>query len=316
MQWFEDRLNDEGWGIEQHWEGSKQGTYKVNYTMKKTGAKEGIFYLGLGFNGNGREDARRLKIEFNPNKTDIPNTVYALLLDNQVRFDKVLRCDLAIDFEGMPMASFRLLPDDGRTMLKYIGTRDNLTKYLKPDNADGHLKIYDKTKERADNGIEIPNDTTRIEITINNPLNRIDLEGIITSTLSQIVYHFRMDASIPWEIKSLAKNDELTRSDILHEMPERTRRRTLSKLREISDSVNLLVDIEGIKGIVDGINGYTMENDLEGERVTYAPIEETWKDKDFKLIPDLSSARMYTTPWPYQDTPHFEEIDTEKELPF
>lgn len=284
LEYLEDQLNEDCYEITSQWEGTKQGTYKKNYTIKKTEEKEGVIFLGIGFNGNNKQDGKRIKLEFNPNKTHIPNSIYRFFAKNEVKFDKVLRCDIAIDFYNMPMTSFQILPDDGRTILKYIGTRDNLTKYLKPDDSDGHIKIYDKTKERADKGVIINPDTTRIEITVENPLLRNDLEILINNTLSQIVYHFRTDESISWEIVLLSKTDEITRADILHTMADSTRRRYLTKLREISDTINLAVNINEIRATVDSINNYTMEKDLEQIRVTYGKYKESEEQKQKDLF--------------------------------
>ena len=80
-------------------------------------------------------------------------------------YHKVQKCDIALDFKGLDISALRY-NTIGDTMV--YGSKTEKTYYLRPAAKHGRVKIYDKTKERAKMGVDIPQ-TLRVEMTLHQP---------------------------------------------------------------------------------------------------------------------------------------------------
>ena len=160
---FDMKMNETGYFIKEQFKSTRYGTYEKNYTYLKSGEKEGSIYIGFNQNDPVRKK-RYIKIEYNPNKAELPYPVGSLINQLDCKFVKVQSIDIALDFDGLSLDDYRV-NTRGDTMVYSSGI--NKTFYVRP-KGEGRIKIYDKTKERAKLGIEIPQ-TLRVELTMKEP---------------------------------------------------------------------------------------------------------------------------------------------------
>ena len=148
---FDNKMNEAGYFIKDQFNSTRYGTYVYNYNYLKTGDKEGGIYLGF-FQNDPVRHKRYIKIEYNPNKVDLPTPVSSLVKQLHCKLVKVQSIDIAFDFEGLTIDDYRV-NTRGDTIVYSSGI--NKTFYIRP-KGEGRIKIYDKTKERAKLVIDIP----------------------------------------------------------------------------------------------------------------------------------------------------------------
>ena len=156
-------MNKYDYYMKEQFSSTRYGTYQRNYTYIKSGEPEGIIYIGFVLNAP-IPKTKYIKIEYNPNKVYLPVPITSLLNQLECTLMKVQSIDVALDFEGLTIDDYRI---DTRSDTMVYSSGINRTYYIRP-NGEGRIKIYDKTKERAKFGIEIPQ-TLRVEMTIKDP---------------------------------------------------------------------------------------------------------------------------------------------------
>ncbi len=160
---LDEKMNRDGYAVKEKYNSNKYGAYQYNYTYIKTGYPEGVIYIGF-LRNDPVKTKNYIKIEYNPNKTDLPCPISYCLYEWQCVLDKVQSIDIALDFDGLTYDDYRV-NTRGDTMMYSSGVAR--TFYVRP-KGEGRVKIYDKTKERAKLGIEIPQ-TLRVEMTVKDP---------------------------------------------------------------------------------------------------------------------------------------------------
>lgn len=160
---------------EERFESLKIGGFRYNYVYKRKSRDEnendeGTFFIGICLNspaGGDRENRTLMKVEWNPQKITLPRALRNWMMCDQLRmqYHKVQKCDIALDFKGMDISMLRY-NTIGDTMV--YGSKTEKTYYLRPAAKHGRVKIYDKKKERAKMGVDIPQ-TLRVEMTLHQP---------------------------------------------------------------------------------------------------------------------------------------------------
>lgn len=161
---------------EERFDSYKIGFFRYNYTYKRRQIEnekpsEEVFYVGICQNlavGGETEKRTVFKVEWNPNKTTLPRELRNWMMTKKLymKYSYVQKCDIALDFQGLDISDLRY-NTIGNTMV--YGTPTDKTYYIRPSAGHGRIKIYDKKKERAKLGIEIPQ-TLRVEMTMKKPL--------------------------------------------------------------------------------------------------------------------------------------------------
>ena len=161
---------------EERFDSYKIGSFRYNYTYKRRQTEnekpsEEVFYIGMCQNlavGGETEKRTVMKVEWNPNKTTLPRELRNWMMTKKLymKYSHVQKCDIALDFQGLDISDMRY-NTIGNTMV--YGTSTEKTHYIRPSADHGRIKIYDKKKERAKLGIEIPQ-TLRVEMTMKKPL--------------------------------------------------------------------------------------------------------------------------------------------------
>lgn len=142
-----------------HWESRKMGSFRDQFTFELDGGRS--FWLGVGLNSPTGLDARKCRLEFNPNKVGASRAlrwVFNLLYDRS-KGPTVKRWDLAVDLP-QPREDLELVKD-GRLYEEHRKSASDRTQYLGERNAPGRVKLYNKTREAA-----LTEDVTRMEITL------------------------------------------------------------------------------------------------------------------------------------------------------
>lgn len=150
--------NDE-WSVKE-WESPRDFTYRTNYAFKRG---DSSIYFGYSFRSSIEKYQDELcKIEWNPNKTEIPLKFVKWLEKHNVKYCNVDKCDFAFDFLDVYPSQFRIAT---RCDVMYFGAQSNLSKYIRPKSNHLRIKIYDKSKESGITYAQI----TRVEITLKKP---------------------------------------------------------------------------------------------------------------------------------------------------
>lgn len=160
---------------EEQFESLKIGGYRYNYVYKcksqdENETDEGTFFIGICLNSpaeGDRANRTKMKVEWNPQKITPPRALRNWMMREQLHmlYHKVQKCDIALDFKGLDISALRY-NTIGDTMV--YGSKTEKTYYLRPAAKHGRVKIYDKTKERAKMGVDIPQ-TLRVEMTLHQP---------------------------------------------------------------------------------------------------------------------------------------------------
>lgn len=155
------------WQCVQKYADSRPLSYKDNYILRKAGTKEGGIYIGISLIPftDIIQGWKQMKIEWNPNKTEIPRELARFMFARKVKNPRVQKCDIAFDFPDLKPSQVRFAT---RKQVMYIGEGDNMTAYISPKQQHLRIKVYDKTKERKRLGVTIPQ-TCRVEISLKNP---------------------------------------------------------------------------------------------------------------------------------------------------
>ncbi len=135
------------------------GTYE-KYTLS--------LFICLNGNAGGTtfKEQRKFKIEFNPQKFQIPDWLAHYFCVKGYFVEEVKNIDLAFDFMGFNKKDFQYVLNSGNTTTASIGTMNNKTEYIGfADKTNNRIKIYDKKKERK-KYYEIEKETARLEITL------------------------------------------------------------------------------------------------------------------------------------------------------
>lgn len=160
---FDNKMLDSHFLVKDSFTSTKICSYQYNYTYIKNGSIEGVIYIGFIFR-DVTSTKPYIKIEFNPNKVELPYCITEFLYFYNAKFFKVQNCDIAFDFQGLTINDYRVCT---RSDTMVYSTGLNRTYYIRP-KTDFRVKIYDKKIEREKYGISIPQ-TLRIEITLKNP---------------------------------------------------------------------------------------------------------------------------------------------------
>lgn len=160
----------EGWEVKERYESTRKGTYKYVWLLREKGTDEGTLYVGIWYNAvkaeNPTEAARKIKIEYNPQKTHIPLFLKVYFQNFGCKCDTVQSCDVAFDIEGIRADEVRYKT---RGDIMTYGNAKDKSIYIRPSANDGRIKIYDKTREREKAGKPIDKQITRVEITLHEP---------------------------------------------------------------------------------------------------------------------------------------------------
>lgn len=206
--------------------------FRQNYVFTKG---EGTIYLGFCLNTYKEcaQGLRKVKIEWNPQKIDIPTPLMWFLQNNGYVFESVKSIDIAFDFYNSRLSDFTI---NTTKSVMYVGTHSNLTRYISPKEKHGRVKIYDKTRERSVRGLEYDFNVVRVEITCKDPqffeLDFIDDTGWnyledIAKRLSEISRTKRKNDQIPSDLNEamvylLESVSALEREHAFHKMSSRT----------------------------------------------------------------------------------------------
>lgn len=253
----------EGWEVKDHYETNRKGAYRYVWLLQEKGADEGTIYLGMWFNSvkaeNPKEEARQIKIEYNPQKTHIPLFLKVYLQNFGCKCVSVQSCDIAFDIEGIRADQVRYKTRGD--IMTYGNARDK-SIYIRPSANDGRIKIYDKTRERAKAGHPIDKQITRVEITLHEPdfweqgeIRGKDIErlGRITDWLAEIAiptdFHTRIDALTekygkydPAMLTALKGLDQEKQNEVLNLMSKQARAKYRAALFD-GDYQPLTIDI-------------------------------------------------------------------------
>lgn len=199
---------------EEQFESLKIGGFRYNYVYKVKQRDteqntEGTIYIGICLNspaGGDRDNRTKMKIEWNPQKITPPTALRNWMMREQLKmqYHKVQKCDIALDFPNMDISMLRY-NTIGDTMV--YGTKTEKTYYLRPASKHGRIKIYDKTKERAKMGIEIPQ-TLRVEMTLHQPEFH-ESETILDRDWDYVEDVCRMFGEIQLPTKFITRQDDL-----------------------------------------------------------------------------------------------------------
>ncbi len=126
--------------------------------------------LFICLNGNAGgvtpKERRKFKIEFNPQKFQIPDWLANYFGIKRYLVEEVKNIDLAFDFIGFNKKDFQYVLNNGNTTTASIGTMNNKTEYIGfAEKADNRIKIYDKKRERK-KYYDMDMETARLEITL------------------------------------------------------------------------------------------------------------------------------------------------------
>lgn len=176
LWWFDDFL--------ERYEGSYKITDKVHLlscNMRKINSWQDYYKFGSDDEENafaffvgrlrapGEVDTSYCMLEYNPNKTVVPDVVNAFLYIRNAIVHRISSMDVAFDLKGVPIQNICFV-GHGATSTMSIGTiGSSATRYLRPNCKDGRIKVYDKEKERQGHKDEEQyKGVTRVEITYQN----------------------------------------------------------------------------------------------------------------------------------------------------
>lgn len=146
--------------------------HEISYRHYYENGTYEVFTLALlvGLNGNAmcgtEKEQRKFKIEFNPQKFQIPDWLANYFGIRRYLVEEVKNIDLAFDFIGFNKKDFQYVLNNGNTTTASIGTMNNKTEYIGfAEKADNRIKIYDKKRERK-KYYDMDMETARLEITL------------------------------------------------------------------------------------------------------------------------------------------------------
>ena len=146
------------------WINTSIGSYRYQYSIKCHGGNS--FWVGLAFNGGGKPDIKKARLEFNPNKVG-QDTIFVKIFDALCRLSKppnISRWDLAVDYPVNRKNVF--LIKDGRSYQEFRNSMEDRTQYLGRHNNHGFVKLYNKQFES-----KLPIPLTRLELTLDYALS-------------------------------------------------------------------------------------------------------------------------------------------------
>lgn len=257
------KARKEGWEVKERYESTRMNTYKYVWLLQEKGAEEGTIYLGIWYNGikaeNPKESARKIKIEYNPQKTYIPIFLKVYFQNFGCKCESVQSCDIAFDIEGIRADQVRYKT---RGDIMTYGNAKDKSIYIRPSANDGRIKIYDKTREREKAGKPIDKQITRIEITLHEPdfwetgeIRERDFErlGKIVDWLAEIAiptdFHTRIDTLVekygkydPAMLTALRALDQEKQNEVLNLMSNKARVKYRAALLD-GDYQSLYIDV-------------------------------------------------------------------------
>lgn len=143
----------------QHWTNFRIGTYREQFSIRMPDNTS--FWVGAALN-LAKTNWGKMRIEFNPNKVGdsaVFQEILVFLVSHTRPMHRVIRrFDLAIDLPIDRMSVY--LVKDARAYFERRHGRE-LTQYLGPRSAHGHVKVYNKQLESK---LDFP--LTRVEITL------------------------------------------------------------------------------------------------------------------------------------------------------
>ena len=139
--------------------------FRYSVTLMVRGEDEGAVYVADWYNGdyqNPLGDPYLVLIEYNPNKPGAK--IYDYLRQTFfLKIVEIVSCDLAFDIIGASRSD--VLVKTACDIMTY-GKQSNNTLYIAPkQDQSGRVKVYQKDKERENNGVTIDK-TLRIELTV------------------------------------------------------------------------------------------------------------------------------------------------------
>ena len=143
----------------QHWTSFRMGTYREQFSVRLLDGTS--FWVGAALN-QAKTNWGKIRIEFNPNKvadSEVFQVVLGYLISHTRPMHRIVRrFDLAVDLPIERMNVF--LVKDARAYFERRHGKE-LTQYLGPRSAHGHVKVYNKQLESK---LDFP--LTRVEITL------------------------------------------------------------------------------------------------------------------------------------------------------
>ncbi len=141
-----------------------------DYYKFQNGDEESVLAFFVGrLKAQGDVDGSYCMLEFNPNKTTVPDVVTVFLYFRGAYVHRISSIDVAFDLKGVPIQDICFV-GHGSISTMSIGTiGSSATRYLRPKCKDGRIKVYDKEKERQGySDADSYKDITRVEITYQN----------------------------------------------------------------------------------------------------------------------------------------------------
>lgn len=182
------------------WKSNKIGTYSYNLNIISLCESKSV-YMGFRFNGcSAFEDNKKAVLEYNPNKVDDIEKVFANYLFLGYKPSSISSLDLAVD---LPYSSddVQLHLLDNRCDLMFYGKAGNMTRYVSP-KGEYRMKVYDKAKEQ-----KVNRKWTRAEVTV----KRIAIDaGCNLSQILKICERFNsvyVPQIVPLEINTYGLNN-------------------------------------------------------------------------------------------------------------
>lgn len=222
------KARKEGWEVTDRFQTTRKGAYQFVWLLREKGAEEGTIYVGMWFNSvkaeNPKESARRIKVEYNPQKTRFPIFLKVYFQHFECKIDSIQSCDFAFDVEGVRADQIRYKTRGD--IMTYGNARDKST-YIRPSANDGRIKIYDKTHEREKAGLPIDKQIARVEITLHEP----DFWEIPEMGERELE---RLGRIVDWLAEIAIPTDFTTRIDILEQKYGRYDPAMLHALKSLS----------------------------------------------------------------------------------
>lgn len=141
--------------------------HNFNFTDINSDGDECRIWLGIGHNSLPKDSSSLSKIdvtiEFNPNKC-VGSLYLRDLLDKFFKDNKMVEVksfDVAIDIP-INISNLKPVLRGNRCYKPQFYGGDNQTHYIGARNSDGHIKIYNKSRERGIKGVDL----TRYEVTV------------------------------------------------------------------------------------------------------------------------------------------------------
>lgn len=244
-------------------------------------------------------DIRPLRYEFNPNHWDSEykrdGNIMSIL--RMMKNPSITRNDIAIDVIGEDLGKYNWVDMKSRKrILHEDGVRNLETLYIGSSRSDSRLRIYNKSKERLDKGVDPPHKIWwRVEAQLRgedasgyldiNPFSDVAcLKKTIVGASGE--YDLQTEAMIyylsqfPEKINELGKNSRTKYKQLLAATSEQVSEDSFSQIYEDSKSA--------IREIIEtflNLTVRTLNTEGASEFGTYENYQKWWKENNKETVP-------------------------------